>query len=91
MKKAVPKGDKKRRKEVSVEIARLEQELQEKHKQEMKSIEADQVGDVQSGVVGGMVGEVSEGGGEEERGEMDEEKPAKKSRAQKRKVIYLEH
>ena len=89
MKKAVPKGDKKRKKEVSAETARLEQELQENHEREMKSMEANDRG-VRSEVGGGMVGEVRDGCEEEkERGEVNEEKPAKKSRAQKRKVIIL--
>ncbi len=35
LKKSVPKGDKKRKKEVSLEIAKLEQALQEKHEREL--------------------------------------------------------
>ena len=92
MKKAVPKGDKKRKKEVNAETTRLEQELQEKHEQEMKSMEANDGRGVGSEDGEGMVGEVREGGGEEEeRREMDEEKPTKKSRAQKRKVNFYPH
>ena len=94
MKKAVPKGDNKRRKDVNAETARLEQALQERHERELAPVETSYIGNGQSGgasvsVLEGMVGEVKVGGeeGEGRKKIMDEEKPAKKSRAQKRKVI----
>ena len=86
MKKSVPKGDKKRKKEVTAETSRLEQELKEKHEEEMRSMEASDVGNKLSEGVGA-------GGGEEKDEGLvkvdDEDKPVKKSRAQKRKVCPL--
>ena len=89
MKKAVPKGDKKRKKEVAAETGRLEQELQERHEQELQSAETNGVS-----VAAGpseRVGEWGVGGRgrEDEEGwktVSDEDKPIKKSRAQRRKV-----
>ncbi|KAJ8951796.1 hypothetical protein NQ318_019769 [Aromia moschata] len=40
LKKSIPKGDKKKKKEVTDEIAQLEQELEERHKQELGQIKA---------------------------------------------------
>lgn len=39
MKYSIPKGDKKKKKEVTLEIAKLEEELNEKHKKELESSE----------------------------------------------------
>ena len=39
MKKSASKGDKKKKKEINEEIAKLEAELQEKHDSELKEIE----------------------------------------------------
>ena len=81
LKKAVPKGDKKRKKDVAAETARLEQDLQEKHELELET----------NGVCGEGV-RVGELGGREREDEegwktvSDDDKPVKKSRAQKRKV-----
>ena len=92
MKKAVPKGDKKRKKDVAAETARLEQELQDKHTQELKSVETNGIS-VAAGA-GERVGEVVAGewgrGKEDEDGwktVSDDDKPVKKSRAQRRKVF----
>lgn len=38
MKNAVPKNDKKRRKQLADEVAKLEAELEEKHKEELKQL-----------------------------------------------------
>jgi len=38
MKHSVPKGDKKKRKEVTLEIAKLEEELSDRHKKELESL-----------------------------------------------------
>ena len=38
LKKGVPKGDKKRKKEVSVEVAQLEQDLQNRHDRELAAL-----------------------------------------------------
>ena len=90
MKKSVPKGDKKRKKEITGEITRLEQELQEKHEQEIKSMDDDRETIACEGVEGGE-GEEGRGEGGEGLEVGDEEKPVKKSRAQKRKVICQIH
>ena len=84
----MPKGDKKRKKEVTAETARLEQELEEKHEEELKSVETNGVCVVVGGQrvdgwgVGGRRGEDEEGW----KTVSDEDKPVKKSRAQRRKV-----
>ena len=39
MKRSIPKGDKKKKREVTLEIAKLEEELNEKHKKELESLE----------------------------------------------------
>lgn len=97
MKKAVPKGDKRRKKEVTAETTRLEQELQERQEEDLKSV------GTTNGVASGttkeerLLGEGSIGGGggrwrEDEEGwktVSDEDKPIKKSRAQRRKVDVL--
>ena len=90
MKKAVPKGDKKRKKEVTAETARLEQELQEKHEQELKSVETNGES-VRAGSTE-RLGEWGAGRREDEEGwktVSDEDKPIKKSRAQRRKVCQF--
>ena len=38
MKNAVPKNDKKRRKQLAEEVAKLEAELEQKHKEELKQL-----------------------------------------------------
>lgn len=38
MKNAVPKNDKKRRKQLADEVSKLEAELEEKHKEELKQL-----------------------------------------------------
>lgn len=38
MKNAVPKNDKKRRKQLADEVAKLEAELEQKHKEELKQL-----------------------------------------------------
>ena len=121
MKKAVPKGDKKRKKEVAAETARLEQELQERHEQELQArleqelqerheqelqarleqeLQERHEQELQSAETNGVavaagpserVGEWGVGGRgrEDEEGwktVSDEDKPIKKSRAQRRKV-----
>lgn len=40
MKNAVPKNDKKRRKQLTEEIAKLEADLNQKHEQELKQLES---------------------------------------------------
>ena len=40
MKRGVPKGDKKRKKEVNEQIAQLEADLDARHKQELQDLEA---------------------------------------------------
>lgn len=93
MKKGIPKGDKKKRKEVTADIARLEQELQERHKEELESIHtvsSEEVGELEAGMGGVTAGEERVGGGEKKT--VEEEKPSKKSRAQKRRVCgYFLH
>ena len=41
MKHSVPKGDKKKKKEVALEIAKLEEELTGRHKKELEVLEND--------------------------------------------------
>ena len=39
MKHAVPKGDKKKKKEITLEIAKLEEELNSRHKKELELLD----------------------------------------------------
>lgn len=39
MKHSVPKGDKKKKKEITLEIAKLEEELNDRHKKELELLE----------------------------------------------------
>ena len=41
MKHSVPKGDKKKKKEITLEIAKLEEELTIRHKKELDALEND--------------------------------------------------
>lgn len=89
MKKGIPKGDKKRRKEVTAEIARMEDELQERHKQELSKCVPNS-----SGEMAELEGEMRvvrvEGDGVEEDGKKAmEQETGKKSRAQKRRVNFV--
>ena len=43
MKRSVPKGDKKRKKEATLEISRLEKELSERHKKEIEECKLESV------------------------------------------------
>jgi len=41
LKHSVPKGDKKKKKEIALEIAKLEEELANRHKQELELLQND--------------------------------------------------
>ena len=100
MKKSIPKGDKKRKKDVTAEISRLELEMEERHKRELECVETDsastelgQTQDNSSAVVEHLAEQLEAvkvgggGGGGGGNGEEEgDQKPVKKSRAQKRKV-----
>lgn len=78
---------------MTTEIARMEEELQERHKQELlkpvqnRSGLSEEVAELE----GEMRGATLEGEGVEEDGKkaVEQEKTGKKSRAQKRRVNYL--
>lgn len=92
MKKAIPKGDKKRRKEVTAEIARMEDELQERHKQELSKCvpNSSEFSGEMAELEGEMRGVTVEGDGVEEEGRKAvEQETGKKSRAQKRRVNFV--
>ena len=94
MKKSIPKGDKKRKKEVTAEISQLEQEMEEQHKRELEAVEIEiglnQSQDKLPGVVEHLVEqleavEVGGGAGGGDNGEAEgEQRPVKKSRAQEK-------
>ncbi|XP_072530886.1 deubiquitinase OTUD6B [Salminus brasiliensis] len=79
MKNAVPKNDKKRRKQLSEDVARLEAELNEKHENELKQLQnskdAEKVDEVSD-----AVNSISLSGGEQADG-----KQARVTKAQKRR------
>jgi len=50
MKHSVPKGDKKKRKEVTLEIAKLEEELSDRHKKELESLGEESTRDERPGL-----------------------------------------
>ena len=97
LKKSIPKGDKKKKKEVGTEVAQLELELEERHK---KELEEQTLKDESGGGDDGAINQRVEGlsltshaADEKEGGESRESAAkvagggGKKSRAQKRKVI----
>nr|KAG5695569.1 hypothetical protein BaRGS_033991 [Batillaria attramentaria] len=90
LKHSIPKGDKKRKKEITEQIVGLEEELESRHKQELLALEDDKdncvntvsealselaAGDEESGVKSA----VSDGG-------QPQPQPKKPSKAQKRRV-----
>ena len=79
MKKSISKGDKKRKKEVSVEISKLEQEIQEKQQSDFSSEVTETFNN------GCDVNEISEQLSNSDLG-IDGTSHQKKSKAQKRKV-----
>ena len=100
LKKSIPKGDKKKKKEVGAEIAQLELELEERHKKELEEQTLGLLKDESRGGEDGAIDQRMEGlsltshaaDGKEGEGEsaakvLTAGGGGKKSRAQKRKVI----
>ncbi|XP_070574047.1 deubiquitinase OTUD6B-like [Ptychodera flava] len=77
MKHAVPKGDKKKKKEVTAEIAKLEAELEQKHEQEIKELKESAVSDTTESDIVSEVNNLTIAA--------TDKVPQKKSKAQKRK------
>ena len=98
LKKSIPKGDKKKKKEVGAEIAQLELELEERHKKDLEEQTLGLPKDESGGGEDGAIDQRMEGlnltslaaDGKEGEGQSAAKVAGgggKKSRAQKRKVI----
>ncbi|XP_023254166.1 OTU domain-containing protein 6B-like [Seriola lalandi dorsalis] len=81
MKNAVPKNDKKRRKQLTEEIAKLEADLSQKHEEELRQLKSTNDTKVEQVINGVETMKM-------EDGEQDELKQPRVTKAQKRRVSY---
>lgn len=89
LKHGIPKGDKKRKKEITEQITRLEEKLESRHRQELQALEGGNDNDV--GVVSEALSELATGDAEggdvaaNDGGSAQQQQQKKSSKAQKRR------
>ncbi|XP_029299814.1 deubiquitinase OTUD6B [Cottoperca gobio] len=85
MKNAIPKNDKKRRKQMTEEIAKIEADLNEKHEEELMQFKSTTDTEVEDAVNGVETMKMEGEKEEEEEGEEEEAKQPRLTKAQKRR------